>query len=153
MSMMIRDPFDALMPLRDAMNRLIEESFIGPRFEFWAGRAFPVDVCETEDKMQYVVKASLPGVKLEELQITAVGDMLTISVVKKHEEKVEKGNYLRHERFEGEMSRTISLPSFIEVEKVEATFEHGVLTLHIPKAESAKPKQITVKVKELAGAR
>ena len=153
MSMMLRDSFDVLMPLRDAMNRLIEESFIGPRFELWTGRVFPVDIYETEDKLQYVFKASLPGVKPEELEITAEGGTLTVRVVKKQEEKIEKGSFLRHERFEGEMSRTIVLPSLIEAEKVEATFEHGVLTLTIPKAEAVKPKQITVRVKELAGAR
>ena len=153
MSMMLRDSFDVLMPLRDAMNRLIEESFIGPRFELWTGRVFPVDIYETEDKLQYVFKASLPGVKPEELEITAEGGTLTVRVVKKQEEKIEKESFLRHERFEGEMSRTIVLPSLIEAEKVEATFEHGVLTLTIPKAEAVKPKQITVRVKELAGAR
>ncbi len=66
---------------------------------------------------------------------------------------MEKPNYVRRERYEGEMSRTITLPTQIEPEKVQATYERGVLTLHIPKSEAAKSKQITVKVKEEAGAR
>ncbi len=82
-----------------------------------------------------------------------MGDTLTISYATKGEEKVEKPTYVRRERYEGEMTRTITLPTQIQPEKVEATFESGVLTLHIPKSEAAKPKQIEVKVKEAAGAR
>ena len=148
-----RDPVEALLPLRDAMNRLFEESFIWPgRLEVFTGRNFPVDVYESKDKSGYVVEAPLPGAKPEEISISAVGDTLTISYATKGEEKVEKPKYVRRERYEGEMIRTITLPTQIQPEKVEATFESGVLTLHIPKSETAKPKQIEVKVKEAAGA-
>lgn len=61
--------------------------------------------------------------------------------------KVEKPNYVRRERYEGELRRTISLPTQIDPEKVQATYEHGVLKLEVPKVEAAKPKQISVKVK------
>ena len=77
-----------------------------------------------------------------------MGDTLTIRYATKSEEKVEKPNYVRRERYEGEMTRTISLPSQIQPEKVQATYEHGVLTLHVPKSEAVKPKQIEVKVKD-----
>ncbi len=150
MSMMMRDPFEALTPLREAMNRLFEESFVGPRFDLFTGRAFPVDVYETEDKQKYVVEASLPGVKLGNLQITVEDDMLTIRVAKKHEEKTEKGAYMRRERYEGEMYRSITLPTHIDADKVEAVYEHGVLKLLIPKSAAMKPKQIPVKIKEAA---
>lgn len=66
---------------------------------------------------------------------------------------MEKPNYVRRERYEGEMTRTISLPAQIQPEKVQATYEQGVLTLHVPKSEATKPKQIEVKVKEGAGTR
>ncbi len=150
MLMIPRDPFGALTPLREAMNRLFEESFVGPRFEFFVGRTFPVDIYETEDKLSYVVEAALPGYKPEEVQVTAEGDTLTISIIKKGEEKVEKGGYVQRERYEGEMTRTITLPG-VEMAKVEATYEHGVLKLLVPKAEAVKPKQIPIKVKEVAG--
>jgi HSP20 family protein len=150
MNLMLRDPFDAMVPLRDAMNRLFEESFIGPRFEFLTPRTFPVNIYETEDKKRYVIEAALPGFKPEEVQITAIGDTLTIFVAKKEEEKVEKGTFVRRERYEGEMSRSFTLPTYIETEKVEAVFEHGVLKLYIPKTEEVVPKQIPIKVKELA---
>ncbi|HEY7414796.1 MAG TPA: Hsp20/alpha crystallin family protein, partial [Ktedonobacteraceae bacterium] len=129
MSMMLRDPFEALTPLREAMNRLFEDSFVGPRFDLLTGRIFPIDVYETKDKRNFVIEAALPGVKPEELQVLAEDDTLTIRVAKKHEEKPEKGSYLRRERYEGEMYRTITLPVHIEIERVEAVFEHGVLKL------------------------
>ena len=87
----------------------------------------------------------------EELEVTALGDTLTIHYATKGEEKVEKAKYVRRERYEGEMSRTIMLPSQIDPEKVQAAYESGVLTLHIPKSAATKPKQIAVKVKESAG--
>ncbi len=148
MSMIWKDPSEALMPLREAVNRLFEDSFIWPgRLEVFTGRTFPVDVYETKDQQGYVVEASLPGVKPEDISITAIGDTLTISFATKGEEKVEKPNYVRRERYEGELRRTISLPTQIDPEKVQATYEHGVLKLVVPKVEAAKPKQITVKVK------
>ena len=153
MSMIWRDPFEAMTPLREAMNRLFEESFIGPRFEFLTPRTFPVDIYESEDKLFYVIEAALPGFKLEELTITAVGDTLTISAIKKEEKLPEKEQYVRRERYTGEMTRFFTLPTVVDVEKVEAVFEHGVLKLYIPKAEEVKPKEIPIKVKELAGVR
>jgi HSP20 family protein len=153
MSMIWRDPFEAMTPLREAMNRLFEESFIGPRFEFLTPRTFPVDIYESEDKLHYVIEAALPGFKLEELNITAVGDTLTIAAIKKEEKLPEKEQFVRRERYTGEMTRIFTLPTTIDVEKVEAVFEHGILKLFIPKAEEVKPKQIPLKVKELAGVR
>jgi len=155
MSLMPRDPFDSLTPLREAMNRLFEESFVWPRTEFFsalAGRTFPLDIYESPDKQQYVIEAPIPGFKPEEIQVMAEGDTLTIRAARKEETKTEKGPYVRRERYEGEMSRVVSLPSTIDASKVEATYEHGTLTLRVPKAEGAKPKQIPVQVKEAAGA-
>jgi HSP20 family protein len=150
MTLIWRDPVEAMMPLREAVNRLFEESFIGPRFEFLTPRTFPVNIYESADKLHYVLEAALPGFKLEELHITAMGDTLTISAVKK-EEKLAKELYVRQELYTGEMTRTFTLPTMVDVEKIEAVFEHGVLKLYIPKAEEIKPKEIPIKVKELAG--
>lgn len=154
MSMIWKDPFEALMPLREAVNRLFEDSFVWPgRLEVFTGRTFPVDIYETKDQQGYVIEASLPGVKPEDISITAMGDTLTISYKTKGEEKVEKPTYVRRERYEGEMTRTFTLPTHILPEKVHATYEQGILKLQVPKSEEVKPKQIPVKVKELAGAR
>ncbi len=151
MSLMWRDPFEAMMPLREAVNRLFEESFLGPRFAFLTPRAFPVNIYESEDKLHYVIEAALPGFKPEELHVTAVGDTLTIVAVKKEAEKPAKELYVRQELFMGEMTRTFTLPTVLDVEKIEAVFEHGVLSLFIPKTEEVKPREIPIKVKELAG--
>lgn len=148
MSMIWRDPFDQMTPLRDAMNRLFEESVVGPRFELIFGRTFPLDVYESEDKQHYMIEASLPGYKPEEVQITVEGDTLLLHAQKKEETKSEKGKYVRQERYEGEMSRSITLPTAIDPEKVEATFEHGLLKVTVPKAEVVQPKQIPITVKQ-----
>ena len=153
MSLTPREASGGLTPLRDAMNRLFEESFIGPRFEFFTSRSFPLDVYETPDRQQYVVEAALPGCKPEDIQITAEGDTLTIRSTQKSEEKKEKGNYVRREFFAGEMSRSVTLPTTIDANKVEASYEHGILSVRIPKAAGTQPKQIPVKVKETVGAK
>ena len=147
------EPFEGLTPLRDAMNQLLEESFIRPMRFGVVGRVFPVDIYETD--ADYVVEALLPGVKPEDVQITAVRATITIhAAIKPLRQPKEKTNtagfYVRQERYEGEMSRTIELPTEIDAEKVTATYEHGVLTLHAPKVEAAKPRQIPVQVKEPA---
>jgi len=145
MSMVWRDPFEAPMSLREAMSRLFEGGSWPERLEAVAGRTFPVDVYESKDQQEYIVEAPLPGAKPEDIVITAIGNTLTIRYATKSEEKVEKPNYVRHERYEGEMSRVITLPGPINPDKIQAKYERGVLTLRVPKAEGAKPKQITVK--------
>jgi HSP20 family protein len=153
MSMIWKDPFDALMPLREAVNRLFEDSFVWPgRLEVFTGRTFPIDIYETKDQQGYIIEASLPGVKAEDISISAMGDTLTIHYATRGEEKVEKPTYVKRERFEGAMTRTITLPTHILPEKVLATYEQGVLKLQVPKSEEVKPRQIPIKVKELAGA-
>jgi HSP20 family protein len=154
MSMIWRDPSDRFLPLRQAMNRLFEESFLWPgRFDLFTGQTFPIDVYESKDQQQYVVEATVAGFSPEEIQITAEGGQLSIHAAKKQEKQEEKGGYMRHERYEGEMARVVTLPGPIDASKIEATYEHGVLTVRVPKAEGAKPRQIPVKVKEVAGAR
>ncbi len=147
MSMIWRDPFEAPMSLREAMSRLFEGNLGWPeRGEAVTGRTFPVDVYESKDGQEYIVEAPLPGAKPEDIAITAMGNTLTIRYVTKGEEKVEKPNYVRHERYEGEMSRIITLPGPINPDNIQAKYERGILTLHVPKAEGAKPKQIPVQV-------
>jgi HSP20 family protein len=152
MSLMRRDPFEALLPLREAMSRIYEDNFFWPgRLELLTGQTFPLDVYESDDKQQYVVEANVAGFKPEELQVTAEDNTLTIHAVHKEESKRDKGSYVRHERYEGEMNRTITLPGPIEADKVEATSDHGVLKLRIPKAEGSRPRLIPIRVQELIG--
>ncbi|MBC7262983.1 MAG: Hsp20/alpha crystallin family protein [Chloroflexi bacterium] len=150
MSSLIRwEPFSELMSLREAMDRLFEESFVRPRADWlqplWGG-TLAVDMYETKDEV--VVSTAVPGVKPEDIDITITGDTLTIRGETKMEEKVEKENYIRQERRYGAFSRSLTLPAGVVADKAQAHFENGVLTLRIPKAEEAKPKTIKVQAKK-----
>ena len=141
-------PFSELMSLRQAMDRLFEDSYVRPT------RLLPItaeitapalDVYETNDEV--VVKATLPEVKPGDVEIEITGDTLTIKGESKAEKEVKKEDYLYQERRYGAFSRSIVLPSGIKTDKAEATMEDGVLTLNIPKAEEVKSKAIKVKAK------
>jgi len=138
------DPFREAVSLRDAMNSLLQESFVRPGgMPAQAGYStMPLDVSETEN--EFVVKAALPGVKPEDVQITVQGDTLTIRGESKAEEE-KKGEqwHLRERRF-GSFQRSVSLPTPVNSDAAQAHFEHGVLTLTLPKSEAAKPRQIKV---------
>ena len=142
------EPFNDLVSLRDAMDRLFEDSFIRPR----AGWVVPngaetlaVDIYETDDAI--VVKSAIPGVKPEDLDVNITGDTLTIKGETKAEEEVKEEHYIHRERRYGSFCRSLSIPTQIVANKVEAEFENGVLTLTLPKAEEARPKTIKVKAK------
>lgn len=136
------DPFRNAISLRTMMDRLFDESVL-PFGRFSTDGTLALDVTETKDA--YTVKASLPGVKPEDVAITAEGNTLTITGETKAEEDKKEKDYVIRERREGRYARTFTLPTPVNTDKVEATFADGVLTLTVPKAEVAKPKQIKVK--------
>ena len=144
------EPFSEMVSLRDAVNRLFEDSFIRP--SAWplpfdgGGLSVPADVIETKDNI--VVKLLAPGVKPEDIDISVSGDTLAIKGEMKSEEQYEEGSYLRKERRFGSFQRTFSLPTSVASDKAKAEFENGVLTLTLPKAEEAKPKAIKVAMKK-----
>lgn len=142
------EPFKEMMSLREAIDRLFEESFVGPRWG-WAlsgvGEGLAVDMYETDNDI--VVTAAVPGVKPEDIDISITGDTLTIKGESKREEKIERANYICQERRYGSFQRTLRLPVDVQADKAEAVFEHGVLKLTLPKAEAVKPKTIEVRVK------
>ncbi len=139
------DPFGEITRLRTAVDRLFDESFARPwRLLGWeAEGVLPLDVYETENDL--VVKASMPGVRPEEVDISITGDALTIKGEAKAEHEERKPNYYRQELRYGAFHRTLTLPVQVEADKAEATFENGLLTLTMPKAEAARPKTIKVK--------
>jgi len=132
-----------MVSLRDAMNSLLQDSFVRPISMLAEGTAMlPLDISENEN--EFIVKASLPGVRPEDVQITAHGDTLTIrGEIKEEQEKKDEHYHLRERRF-GQFQRTVSLSTPISAEKAQANFENGVLTLVLPKAEEAKPNQIKI---------
>jgi HSP20 family protein len=138
------DPFREAVSLSDAMNALLRESFIRPSSvpgQSGAG-LLPLDVSENEN--EFVVKASLPGVKPEDVQITVHGDTLTIQGESRAEEEQKGRRWHLRERRLGQFQRSLSLATPVDSEKAQATFEHGVLTLTLPKSEQARPRQIKI---------
>ncbi|MCG6536710.1 MAG: Hsp20/alpha crystallin family protein [Syntrophales bacterium LBB04] len=99
----------------------------------------------TEDKDRYYIRAELPGIKADELDISVTADTLSISGERKFPPEDENAKYHRREREAGRFSRIFTLPGQVNTEKVEAKCSEGILTVFLPKAEAAKPKQITVK--------
>ncbi len=147
MSMIRWDPARDLMSLRQAMDKLFEESVVRPsRFVFELGSGtVPIDMYQTENEI--VVKSPLPGIKPEDVDISVSEGTLTIKVEHKEEKEINEKDYFHREIRYGELSRSVNLPMDVMADKAEAQFENGVLTLTLPKAEQAKPKQIKVQVK------
>ena len=142
------EPFRDLVSLREAMGRLFEESFVRPQSDLLTpteAGTLAVDMYETEDAV--VVKSAIPGIKPEDIDISLTGDTLTIKGETKFEEEVEEENYVRREMRYGSFVRTLSIPTSVVVDKADAEFENGVLTLTLPKAEEVKPKAIQIKAK------
>jgi HSP20 family protein len=140
------EPFRDLVSLREAMDRLVEDSFVRPSHG-WPVPAGPgtlaVDVYETDDDV--VVKTAIPGVKPEDIDISLTGDTLTIKGETKFEEEVKEEHYVRREMRYGSFARTVTVPVPVVADKADAEFEDGVLTLTLPKAEETKPKTIKIK--------
>jgi len=140
------DPFGDLISLREAMDRLFEESFVRPGTR-WVGRtdecAIAIDVYTTDEDL--VVNALVPGLDPDDVDITIEGDTLTIKG--EIAGPLDNVNYVIQERPCGRFERTLRLNIPVQADKAEATFEKGVLTLAIPKQEEIKPKQIKVKAK------
>jgi HSP20 family protein len=135
------DPYREMMTLRNMVDRMFENSLASTN---WQPAAWDValDVAETED--EFLVKASLPGINPDDLEITYNANVLSIQGQVKEEQTVEESRYHLRERRYGSFSRSISLPSTVKADAIEASYDAGVLTLHLPKAEEAKPKRIPV---------
>lgn len=175
MSMSRWDPWGDMLSLRDAMDQLLRESFVRPATMLSQRSGMggmPLDVRETDD--DYVVRATMPGVKPDDVHIQIKGDTLTISgdMREEHGENQgqesreqsalgpasmeqqssqssqsgqQGGNWLMRERRYGHFERTITLPTPVNAEKAEASSEHGVLTIRLPKAEESRARSIPVR--------
>jgi len=142
------DPTSELISLRDAMDRLLGEGFVRPWSSLgtlFGGEAPALDMYETDSDV--MVEAVLPGVEPEEVDVQVTGNVLTIKGERKEERKEEKASYIYQERRYGSFCRSLTLSTEVEVDKAKAEFEHGVLTLTLPKSETVKPKSIKVKTK------
>jgi HSP20 family protein len=142
-------PFPEMLSLRQAMDRLFEDSIVRPSRllgAFGETGVPALDIYQTENEL--VVKAATPGLKADDIKIDITHDTLTIQGQSKAQEEVKREDYLCKEMRYGSFARSITLPSGLQTDKAEATVEDGTLTLTIPKAEETKPKTIKVVAKE-----
>jgi HSP20 family protein len=131
------EPFPGLKSFEDTMNRLFAEPSARP----WMP---PVDIAENENEL--VVKADVPDVRFEDIQVNLENDTLTLKGQRKFEKASDKGGYHRIERSYGSFERSFTVPNTVDAEHVKADYKNGVLTVTLPKKESAKPRKINVEV-------
>ena len=141
------DPFREVAALQDRMNRVFGD--LCRRFDddVTARGAWvpPVDIYEN-DQHELVLKAELPDLKREDIDIRVENNALTLSGQKKAEQEVNEDRYHRIERTFGHFSRTFSLPPTVDTGKIAAEYKNGVLTVTLPRREDARPKQIQVQI-------
>lgn len=136
------DPFSDFISLRQAVDRLFEDSFVRPTTWRETGRAIrpPLDIYTTDEDI--VITMALPGVKPEDVDVTVEGD--TVSIRGEFKPPIENVDYAVQERSFGPFRRVVTLNVPVQADKAEAAFKDGVLTLTIPKAEEVKPRVIKV---------
>lgn len=141
------EPVREMMTLREAMDRLFDDAFTRPLSmrDGWSLASPAIDMYQTENDV--VVKASIPGMKAEEVQINITGDVLTLKgEVKQDDERNDRAWHIREHRF-GSFERSVALPTPVKTDKAEAVFENGILTVTLPKADEVKPKTINIRAK------
>lgn len=137
------DIFGDLTRMQEEMNRFFDDFFGEQRRGLAEGAWLPaVDVSETDSEL--MVRAELPGMSHEDIEINVQDNILTLKGEKKQEKKEEKENFHRLERSYGSFSRSFSLPAGVKPDDIKATFKDGVLQVTLPKAEEAKPKKIAI---------
>lgn len=134
------NPWRDIEQIQREMNRMFRHMSAGPR----VAPSYPaINVWANDEGV--VVTAELPGVKPEDIDISVVGDTLTLSGERRPDELQDGEKYHRRERRQGKFTRTFELPFGVEADKVEAMFERGVLHISLPRAEAEKPRKIAVK--------
>jgi len=132
-------PLDDFDQVRREMLRLLDSSFGEPG----AGVFPPVNI--TQDDDNFYLRAEVPGIKADELSISAVRNRVSLAGKREIQPEHDRVSYHRKERAEGSFDRTVTLPTEVDTERVDARYADGILTLTLPKAEETKPRQITVR--------
>jgi HSP20 family protein len=141
------EPAREMMTLREAMDRLFDDAFTRPLSvrDGWSLATPAIDMFQTDNEI--VVRASIPGIKAEEVQINVTGDVLTLKgEVNQEEERKDRAWHIREHRF-GSFERSVALPTAVKSDRAEAVFENGILTITLPKADEVKPRTINIKAK------
>jgi HSP20 family protein len=137
------DPFQEMLNLRRTVDRLFDNA--NPDRE-WQAMQWGLAVDVVENKDDFIVKASVPGINPDDLDVSYVDDTLTIRGEVKSDNEIKENQYHLRERRYGTFTRSISLPTKIRGDAIEASYQNGVLSLRLPKAEEVKPKRIAIKV-------
>ena len=144
MAMSRWDPFRDLMSIQNELNRLFGRTYAGETGSGASGAWVPpLDIYETEEK--FVVTLELPGIGADDVDVSVEDSTLTVRGERKFYTEVDEDSFHRVERRYGQFVRSLSLPSTADAERIQASFDKGVLTIEVPKAEQAKPRKITVK--------
>ena len=143
------EPVREISSIQSEMNRLFNSFFDTPTGAGGNGATHrrwipPMDLVETEN--DFVLKADLPGLSDDDVSIEVEDNVLTISGERKSEHEERKEGYYRVERSFGRFSRSLTLPEGVDPEAVQASFEHGVLEVHVPKPEAKKPRKVAISV-------
>ncbi len=137
-------PFDRLASLRDEFNRLFESGAESSAREHGLLAAWAPALDLYQDRDHVFVKVELPGLKKEDIEITVHDGALSVSGERKEEQENKEGDSFRSERVFGRFHRSVALPAAVDAGKVTASYKDGILTVTLPKAEEAKPKQIEI---------
>jgi HSP20 family protein len=138
------DPFQEMLNLRRTVDRLFDNASQDHDWAQSTAWSMAVDVAENKD--DFIVKASVPGINPDDLDISYVDDTLSIKGESKSDNEVKENQYHLRERRYGSFARSITLPTKIKGDAIEASYQNGVITLRLPKAEEVKPKRIAIKV-------
>ena len=143
------DPFRDLEAIQNEMNRMFDSSLVrwGDRDTGLLEGAWSpaIDIYDSKDNV--MVKADIPGMKKDEIDVSVHGDTLILKGEKKQEKETKEKDFVRTERFCGSFNRAIRLPSEVDAAKVNASYKNGVLELVLPKKEESKPKQLKIDIK------
>lgn len=138
------DPFQEMLNLRRTVDRLFDNASADRDWAESPVWGLAVDMVENKD--EFIVKASVPGINPDDLDISYSDDTLTIKGEIKQDKEVKEDQYHMRERRYGSFVRSIALPTKIKGDSIEASYQNGVITLRLPKAEEVKPKRIAIKV-------
>jgi HSP20 family protein len=140
------DPFRDLMSIQSELNRLFGRTYAGAGDDSGSTAGAwvpPMDVYETQDR--FVVSLELPGIDPESVDVSVEDSTLTVRGDRSFSSEVNEENFHRVERRYGQFSRSLTLPNTADAERIEASFDKGVLTIEVPKVEQAKPRKISIK--------